>query len=209
MMLRCNQAYEPHRLCFRTVKIMASRLTVFLLLSLLAVSACDRADNTAVPEENTAGAVSDVDREAVLRSPGKPLAPISIQYKVLGSAVVGQPVAVEVQVSSSLLDRPIEVSYFVNDADSMSFPESQPTRVELRVPGSKGTAARQVTVVPQREGRLYLNVTAEIETDAGRMLKSMAIPIAVGPGATVPEVNGELRETAEGETVLSMPAVEN
>ena len=127
---------------------------------------------------------------------------------MLGSPLVGQPLAIEVQVSSPLSDQPIEVSYFVNDTDSMSFPESQPKRVELRVPASKGRAERQVTVVPLREGRLYLNVTAEIQTDAGSMLKSMAIPIAVGPGLAEPEVNGELRETADGETVLSLPAQE-
>ncbi len=142
-------------------------------------------------------------------SPGKPGAPITIAYKVLGSAIVGQPVSIELEISSSITDRPIAVSYHIDDSASMLFPESQARRMEVRLTRGDGPAARQVTVVPQREGRLYLNILAEVETGDGMMIKTMAVPISVGAGAAAPEVNGELVEGPDGEVVLSLPAEEN
>ncbi len=143
------------------------------------------------------------------RSPGKPGAPITISYKVLGSAIVGQPVPIELEISSSITDRPIEVSYHIVDSASMLFPESQARRMEVRLARGDGPAARQVTVVPQREGRLYLNILAEVETSDGMMIKTMSVPISVGAGEIEPEVNGELVEGPDGEVVISLPAEEN
>lgn len=142
-------------------------------------------------------------------SPGKPGAPITIAYKVLGSAIVGQPVPIELEISSSITDRPIELSYHIDDSVSMLFPESQARRMEVRLVRGDGPAARQVTVVPQREGRLYLNILAEVETSDGMMIKTMSVPISVGAGAIEPEVNGELVEGPDGEVVISLPAEEN
>jgi hypothetical protein len=73
---------------------------------------------------------------------------------------------------------------------------------------------QQVAVVPQREGRLYINVSAEVETAGGTIIKSMAIPIQVGnapvqPQLKQPQLNGELKEGPDGETVISMPAQQN
>ncbi|MEX1265590.1 MAG: hypothetical protein WEA08_01625 [Woeseia sp.] len=143
------------------------------------------------------------------RSPGKPGAPITISYKVLGSAIVGQPVLIELEISSSITDRPIDVSYHIDDSASMLFPESQARRMEVRLARGDGPAERQVTVVPQREGRLYLNILAEVETSDGMMIKTMSVPISVGAGTVAPEVNGELVEGPDGEVVISLPAEEN
>lgn len=174
-----------------------------IMPALLLASACD-SDNTTL----VAASKSPESKVAAMPA-GKLTAPIDIAYSVLGTAIVGQPVAIELRFSSPLHDRPIALNYFVNDADTLMFGESQPQEIVLSIPGERGVAARQVTVVPQREGRLYLNVTAEIETDNGIMLKSMAVPIAVGPAGNEAAVNGELRTAAEGETVISMPAREN
>ncbi|MEX2257417.1 MAG: hypothetical protein WD672_01795 [Woeseia sp.] len=143
------------------------------------------------------------------RSPGKPGGPITISYKVLGSAIVGQPVLIELEISSSITDRPIDVSYHIDDSASMLFPESQARRMEVRLARGDGPAERQVTVVPQREGRLYLNILAEVDTSDGMMIKTMSVPISVGAGAIEPEVNGELVEGPDGEVVISLPAEEN
>ncbi|MEQ8204740.1 MAG: hypothetical protein RIA65_01090 [Woeseia sp.] len=189
---------------------MTNKPLYMSLLLVLVIAGCNSADQETVRKDVTSSsAAAKVNNELPVRSPGKPGAPITIAYKVLGTPVVGQPVAVEVQVSSSLSDAPVRVSYFVNDVESMRFPESQSRTIELSAPADDGFAARQVTVIPLREGRLYLNVTAEVETSAGRMLKTMAVPIAVGQGVAEPVINGELRETADGETVISMPAREN
>ena len=142
-------------------------------------------------------------------SPGKPTAPISIDYDIIGVPLVGHPVNIDIAVSSTRGEAPVKLSWHVLDTGSLSFPDSQLREVSLRV-NSRQAETRQVTVVPQREGRLYLNVTAEIETADGAMLKSMAIPIQVGsaPGEPEQEPNGEVKEDADGETIVSLPADE-
>ena len=157
------------------------------------------------PRTFAEGALSSSDAEA---SAGKPSAPISISYTVIGTPVVGQPVNINLEVSSSLGSRPVTLNYRINDARNLAFPQAQPQRVALAAPAEAGRAAQQVTVIPQREGRLYLNVSAEVETEEGMMMKSMAIPIQVGRAPRQEEPNGELREGADGETVISMPAEE-
>lgn len=145
-------------------------------------------------------------KSAETAAPGKPSAPISFRYEVQGNPVVGQPVAVNVFVSSSTYDRPIMLSYRVNDASSVVFPESQARQSELIAEPDNGPKMQQITVIPQREGRLYVNVSAEIETPDGTMIKTTAIPIQVGSAPRELETNGDLVETEEGETVISMPA---
>lgn len=147
--------------------------------------------------------------DAADRSPGKPMAPISIQYNVIGKAVVGQPVGINLQVSSDLGGKPVTLHYRVNDPSAVLFPESQARRIEMSAAPDDSPRMQQVTVIPQREGRLFLIVSAEIETENGTMFRSLAIPIQVGAGSTAPAVNGEIRESAEGETVISMPADES
>jgi len=140
-------------------------------------------------------------------SPGKPSAPINIDYEILGTPVVGIPLSINVKVSSEL-EEPITVNYRINDSTSLMFPEAQSERVSLVRVGDQSFSAEQLTVIPQREGRLFLNVSAEIETEMGMMAKVMAIPIQVGSLRAAPQTNGELTSGEDGEALISMPAKE-
>jgi hypothetical protein len=142
------------------------------------------------------------------QSAGKPSAPITIGYNVIGTPIVGQPVNINLEVSSSMSDRPITLNYRANDTRDLQFPQAQAQRIALAAFGDAGRAAQQVTVVPQREGRLYLNVSAEVEMEGGTLVKSMAIPIQVGDAPVQQETNGELKQDEDGETVISLPAEE-
>ncbi len=146
--------------------------------------------------------------DAARTSPGKPSAPINIDYEIMGTPVIGVPLSINVKVSSTL-DQPITVNYRINDTTSLMFTHAQSERVSLVAVGDKTFSAEQVTVIPQREGRLYLNVSAEIETELGMMAKVMAIPIQVGSFRPTPQVNGELITGDDGEALLSMPAKED
>lgn len=188
---------------------------VLALLTATAVTACENQDgdvavDEAIPETRTAPenpvAEKSADEPA---SPGKPTAPISIDYTVTGTPIVGQPLNIDLQVTSTLSDRPITLNYDVVDATALLFPEAQVKRVSLGMVDELRPAGEQVTVVPQRDGRLYLNVTAEIETESGTLLKSMAIPIQVGSAPPELDENGELMEDADGDAILSMPADDN
>lgn len=182
-----------------------------ILLAALALAACRQgSDETSGRNEapdSTATAPGPA-ASAPQASAGKPSAPITIDYAVIGTPVVGQPVSVNLEVSSSLPGQPVTLNYRINDARNLAFPQAQPQRVALPAPADADRVMQQVTVVPQREGRLYLNVSAEVETADGTLMKSIAIPIQVGSAPRQLEANGELREDADGETVISMPAEE-
>lgn len=179
--------------------------TCWLALAAAGCKDAERMTAADTPDTPSASEESAADGQA---PEGKPTAPIDIEYDVIGTPIVGQPVNIDLSVKSTRGDTPVRLSYRVLDSKSMSFPAAQAKEVALRV-GDTQPAVRQVTIVPQREGRLYLNVTAEVETPGGAMFKSIAIPVQVGSGPTEQEPDGTLKEDAEGEAVLSLPADEN
>lgn len=149
--------------------------------------------NVEAPPAVDAGAPEPMPNKSV---PGDISTPINFDYAIVGNPVVGRPVGVNVQVSTPLNERPISLHYRVDEAGSMTFPESQAASATLLPIADAELRSHQVTVLPQREGRIYLVVSAEIETDTGKMMKSMSIPIQVG---RAPAQNGPLVEGDAGE----------
>jgi hypothetical protein len=117
-------------------------------------------------------------------------------------------VAAQAADAEASAGKPTALNYRINDARNLVFPQAQAQRVALGVLGDSDRAAQQVIVVPQREGRLYLNVSAEVETEQGTLLKSMAIPIQVGSAPRELQTNGEVSQDADGEAIVSMPGDE-
>ena len=143
---------------------------------------------------------------------GKPQGPIQISYRIIGEPIVGQPVAIDLLFASALGAASFDVSYRVNDSTALQFPESQPLRLAIAPTvdeGKRRTAAQQVTVIPMREGRLYLNVAAQVETDTGSMSSVTAVPIQVGKAPR--EIIGEGTVTTDenGELIRTLPAEDN
>ena len=185
-------------------------MTVFI--AALALTACGSEQETVSnsTETNDTKPTAAVEKPTIAQavSPGKITAPISIDYSIIGAPIVGQPVSINVQISSPLDDRTITVFYRVNEIGSLTFPEAQLETITILPVAEVTSRNQQVTVVPQREGRIYLVVSAEIETDGGTMMRSMSIPIQVGNAPRVPTINGELVEGLDGEVGISMPAKE-
>lgn len=142
-------------------------------------------------------------------SAGKPSGPITIAYRVIGKPVVGQPVAIDLRVSSTLGPQPISIGYRINDATAMQLAKSQPETVSLAPNTEDRMGVQQVRIVPMREGRLYLNVSASIETENGSMSTVTAIPIQVGDTPRTLGENGELQTDAEGNQIRVLPAKED
>ena len=184
---------------------------LLLILCGLALAACqgDGGDPASSEADAAAGTVHSKPKSAVepRTAGGKPSAPINLNYEIMGTPVVGLPLSINLKISSSL-DRPIRVNYRINDTTSLMFSDVQAETVSLVPIGDEAFSAEQVTVIPQREGRLFLNVSAEIDTEIGRMAKVMAIPIQVGSMRPTPQVNGELTTDEQGEALISMPAQE-
>ncbi len=131
----------------------------------------------------------------------KPGAPFTMSYQIIGTPIVGSPVTIDLRVESMLGAQPITVDYRINDAATMSLHEAQPSRVQVEPAANENFIAQRVTVVPQREGRLYLNVSASFETAEGSAATVMAVPIQVGAGGPELKENGEVRQDENGEAV--------
>ena len=133
---------------------------------------------------------------------GKPGAPFAISYAIIGTPIVGSPVAIDLRVTSMMGPQPVRLSFIINDATAMMLHEAQPPEIRLEAPAEdRAFVEQRVTVVPIREGRLYLNVSAAVDTEAGTSSTVIAIPVQVGEGARDLEEHGRLETDEEGETV--------
>ena len=192
-----------------------NRLMMFLALSHAGVllAACGGSgEQQATPAEQGTAAETPV---AVLTPDekfsvtGKPQGPVRIDYRIIGTPVVGQPVTVDLKVRSNVGDTPVTLSYGTNDSTAMIFPESQQRMVSLAFVDEERTAGQQVTLIPAREGRLFLNVTAHMQTDTGSLQTVTAVPIQVGAAPRELQQNGVLTTDENGELIREMPVSEN
>lgn len=177
-----------------------------------ALAACGGSEQPAAAPEQAA----DTETPIAILTPdekysvtGKPQGPVKIDYRIIGTPVVGQPVTVDLKVKSNVGDTPVTLSYGTNDSTAMVFPESQQRMVSLAFVGDERSAGQQVTVVPAREGRLFLNVTAHMQTDTGSLQTVTAVPIQVGAAPRELQENGVVTTDENGELVREMPASEN
>lgn len=172
----------------------------------LAMAACGQSEETSMQEPVTPEPVAGKPLPNVDgASPGKPQAPISMSYEIVGNPIVGNPVLVNVSVHSA--EGPVNVHYSITDRSALMFQDGQVERLEIADPSSG--AVQQLSVIPQREGRLYVNVSAEVQTPGGAMIRSMAIPIKVGAAPADAQGPENVVEGPDGEAVISMPAKES
>lgn len=159
-----------------------------------------------------AAATSTADVGAKTQAEGlrtaKPQGPVTISYKIIGTPIVGQPVGIDLQVQSTLGPQEIVLSYRINDTTAMQFMEAQPARVSIAPTTDIKPSLQQVRVVPLREGRLFLNVSASVKGQEALLSSVIAIPIQVGAAPRVIQENGELTTDENGELIRSLPATE-
>ncbi len=176
----------------------------------LGLSACgsDDARQTAAVEEpvdlaKTAPEVSfkPASEAAYTGTVSKPGAPYSISYRIIGTPIIGSPVVVDLNVASVLGPRAVNLNYRINDASSMSFAESQPSNVSMKFADNEKSLQQQVTVIPLREGRFYLNVSVSFDDETGTTSTVTAIPIQVGSGSRELQEHGRVETDENGESV--------
>ena len=130
-----------------------------------------------------------------------PGSPYRISYRIIGTPIVGSPVTVELQVASLHGPRPLSLNYRFKDASSMIFADSQPTSISMEPAANEAEFKQQVTIIPQREGRFYLNVSVMYKTENGTMSTVTAIPIQVGTGTRELQEHGVVELDEDGEAV--------
>ena len=183
-----------------------------MALAMISMVACGEAE---VDKSSTTLEPVDITTEAptVLFTPdnavvGKPSGPITIRYRIIGKAVVGRPVVVELHITSSLGNQTMKVAYRTNDTTALRLAEAEPRELSVSpTAGSTGTT-QQVTVIPLREGRMFLNVAVSIETENGSMSTVTAVPIQVGDAPRAVEENGTAMTDENGEAVHALRAQE-
>ncbi len=175
------------------------------------LAACSNGEVTDTTEPEASQPTVAVSAPAVSFTPcekgdvtSKVKSPIQISYRIIGQPVVGQPTAIDLRFSSALGSQAFNVAYRINDSTALQLPESQLDRVAV-TPSlddeARGFAAQQVSVVPLREGRLFLNVAAELETETGSFSSVTAIPIDVGAAPRAPAENGTVTTDEQGELI--------
>jgi hypothetical protein len=170
----------------------------------IVLSACGADENSdqAAAVENAGGT------EQVVKKPGahsnglqaKAGSPFAITYDLIGTPIVGSPVTLNLTIASAFGPTPVEISYHISDATALRLHEAQPESLLAEMTLNETFIEDRVTVIPQREGRVYLNVEAGVMTAEGRVSTTMAIPIHVGAVDTSPVEQGELETNEDGET---------
>jgi len=175
------------------------------LAMLSVLSACGSDEVTeATASDGVAGKQAAAMRSSELQSP------VEITYRVIGTPIVGSPVAVDLKFRSTLGAMSYKVTYRVNDPTAMQLPEGQSETVSISPSSENEVVAQQVTVVPLREGRLYLNVAAVMESETGSMQTVTAVPVQVGPAKPRQIIeNGTVTTDEDGNQIRSLPAKED
>ena len=135
------------------------------------------------------------------RSPGKPTAPVEIDYRLLGTPAVGQPLQIEVRVSSRVQGSRAVARLHPGPALRLE------SSALLQATGEDGMQ-RVIQITPQQGGRAYLSVHAEVEVDGIIQGRSVSIPILVGDASGTAPTPGLLTTDAAGAAIISMPADE-
>lgn len=158
-------------------------------------------------------AVAATPQEKADKEPGskgayvKPHAPVEVRHKLLGPAVPGQPVEVEIIL---LPGRSAEaVSAEVRPGPGMR--ETRRGRAEWMSDPGRPLATRQViTFVPSVEGLHYITVFASVQIEGVRQGRVVAFPVQVGKSTKrvskmLPSA-GEVRADEDGGLVRELPA---
>jgi hypothetical protein len=183
-----------------------TRVKIFWLTFAVATiaSACGADDNAGL--DTAADAAENTEQVAKLPGsdgrgiPAKAGSPFAITYELVGTPIIGSPVTLNLTVASAVGPTPVEISYRVTDPTALRLHEAQPESLRAEMTMNETFVEDRVTIIPQREGRVYLNVEAGLATAEGRLSTTMAIPIHVGAVDTSPVEHGELETNEDGET---------
>lgn len=182
----------------------AKNFTVLSIL-LMAIAACSNDGNNEPQVSNDTQAVAastaksnDGDLQGARVTPG---APYKLDYEIIGTPVIGSPLTIQLGVTSLHDARSVQLEYRFKDPTALILAESQPASIVLEAADNEKAYQQRISVIPQREGRFYLNVSASFDTPDGTMSTVTAIPIQVGSGSRELTRNGDLETDENGEAI--------
>ena len=179
-----------------------NRFTSKIIIMAAILAACGDAAVEGEPQAAADAAVAE-------GMAAKPQSPVAIDYRIIGTPIVGQPLAIDIEIRSLLGPQPISLQYRINDSTAMELAEAQPAQLSIAPMADSAPLVQQVRLVPLREGRLFLNVAASVEIEGGKVSTVAAIPVQVGAAPRQPAVNGTVTTDENDEAIHSLPADEN
>jgi hypothetical protein len=118
---------------------------------------------------------------------------VGMAYRIEGTPKVGSPLTIRVTMGSSA-----DAQVTLRAGEGLVL--NRPDQVLTSLAGQ--TAEYTITVVPQSEGRFYLNM---FSVAAGRG-SATSIPVQVGKGTVQLKPSGNVQVMPSGERVISVPA---
>ena len=170
-------------------KQIFSHLTVAALLFLFATITC-------------AGQSA---KSGVLDHTSKIRPPVTVDYKILGTPTLGQPLEVELTVHSSVADTAVRVEYHAMDSNALKMQAINNDGQSFKLVNANVPNRQKIVVIPQQEGRNVFLVTTYLQLPSGDVANSRAIAITVGDGEKADNRNGNLTLDENGEAIISMP----
>ncbi len=142
---------------------------------------------------------------APYQSPGKPSAPIKLEYNFVNKPVLGQPLDVKIKLTETLNGKAVKAKLKY----SPELIQNQAIN-EMGFNPASANSEQTVTVTPVENGIYFINIQASTEVNGQVMYKAFSIPVEVGNvdwnEHTKPE--GNLSNNSKAGKVISFPAAE-
>ena len=138
--------------------------------------------------------------------PGKPGAPVDMQFQMAKSPAVGEILEVAVQLVNKIPVGRMTVKYTL-PAELESTDAEHLVIFDQLETGS--SSAITINLVPQAEGVFYVNLFVSMESEGSVQSRSFAIPVNVGdvePEKHLKKSPGKVSTDEKGRRIISMPA---
>jgi hypothetical protein len=183
-----------------------------LLIGCSAGDPAERHAKAVAGSKDDAAATATADQAANLVSAvssGKPGAPVDVRFDIPKRPKVGESLDIAVAVTALGADLD-ELRVVFQSNDGVEVRSGNELLVKDH-PAVGSTYSHTVTVMPRKDGVFYLSAVALVESKAGSISRSFAIPIIVGDAVAVSEATsklsqGSVQTDSKGEKILSLPA---
>ena len=142
-----------------------------------------------------------------MASPGKPAAPINLDYEVKGQLQTGGEIVVKLAFSG--IDAGTVTASVRPDPGLVRIDSSEDLRLPVQQKGG-AAAGQEIRLIPEKDGIYYVNIFATLAINGEQQYKSFAIPLEVGQvdWAEHLKPQGELKDDGLGNTIIALPATE-
>ena len=121
--------------------------TLCIIATLLLLAGCG--------PDAAAPSLADMKADSPRSYTHKPQGPVAIDYRIIGAPIVGQPLAIDVEVRSLMGAQEITLNYRINDSTALEFTAAQPEQLTLAPTNDPAPVVQQVRLVPPRAGRVF------------------------------------------------------